>query len=169
MFSWWSTSENKGWKGEIIAIRAMYKIFWRRNPLEIQKKADLVLLRLYIRTNEKWNTHYAPSSFEGTSFLTYGPRQAKKCLRTCAKCADSDHRAHVQCIIWAYAFHSYILHCEWFCKRTEKAWSDCADAQADQGLPCPHLLEDTFTHGAAHIMFEPNSHESLADKHHIIL
>ena len=31
-----------------------------------------------------------------------------------------------------------------------RPWSDCADAQSDLGLRCPHMLEDTFSHGAAH-------------------
>ena len=31
-----------------------------------------------------------------------------------------------------------------------KPWSDCADAQADMGLRCPHMPEDKFPHGAAH-------------------
>ena len=31
---------------------------------------------------------------------------------------------------------------------------DCADAQADLGLCCPHMLEDTFSHGAAHIILK---------------
>ena len=26
----------------------------------------------------------------------YGPHQSKKCLGTCAECADSDHSAHAQ-------------------------------------------------------------------------
>ena len=38
-----------------------------------------------------------------------GPRQAKKCLRTCAKSADSDHPVHAQNCIRAFALHSYIL------------------------------------------------------------
>ena len=31
-----------------------------------------------------------------------------------------------------------------------RPWSDCADARSDLGLRCPHMLEDTFSHGAAH-------------------
>ena len=27
-----------------------------------------------------------------------------------------------------------------------KPWSDCADAQADLGIRCPHMPEDTFSH-----------------------
>ena len=28
-------------------------------------------------------------------------------------------------------------------------WYDCADAQDDLGLRCPHMPEDLFSHGAA--------------------
>ena len=31
-----------------------------------------------------------------------------------------------------------------------RPWSDCADAQSDLGLRCPHMPEETFSHGAAH-------------------
>ena len=34
-------------------------------------------------------------------------------------------------------------------------WSDCADAQADLGLRCPYMPEDTFSHGAAHFRDTP--------------
>ena len=33
-----------------------------------------------------------------------------------------------------------------------RPWSDCADAQSDLGLRCPHLPGDTFSHGAAQTM-----------------
>ena len=39
----------------------------------------------------------------------YGPREAKKCLRACAKCKDSNHPAHAQSMFRAYALHLYIL------------------------------------------------------------
>ena len=29
--------------------------------------------------------------------------------------------------------------------------SDCADAQADLGLSCPHMSEDTFSHDEAYV------------------
>ena len=32
-----------------------------------------------------------------------------------------------------------------------RPWSDCADAQANLGLRCPHMPEDTFSHGTAHL------------------
>ena len=35
-----------------------------------------------------------------------------------------------------------------------RSWSDWAGAQADLGLRCPHMPEDTFSHGAAHIPLE---------------
>ena len=34
-----------------------------------------------------------------------------------------------------------------------RPWSDCADAQADLGLRCPHMPDDTFLLGAANIPF----------------
>ena len=37
--------------------------------------------------------------------------------------------------------------------RQHKPWSDCADAQADRGLRCPYMPEDTFSHGVAHLLF----------------
>ena len=40
---------------------------------------------------------------------SYMGRQVKKCLQTCAICAESDHPAHAQSIIRAFAIHSYIL------------------------------------------------------------
>ena len=33
-----------------------------------------------------------------------------------------------------------------------KPWLDCADAQADLGLRCPHMPKNTFYHGAANIV-----------------
>ena len=41
--------------------------------------------------------------------VTYKPRQPKKCIRKCAIGAHSDHPAHAQNIILAFALHSYIL------------------------------------------------------------
>ena len=42
-----------------------------------------------------------------------------------------------------------------------RPWSDCADAQADLGLRCPHMPEYTFLHGAA-IMKLPRKGDSHA-------
>ena len=33
-----------------------------------------------------------------------------------------------------------------------RPWSDCADAQADLGLRCPHMLEDMFSHGTVRLI-----------------
>ena len=37
------------------------------------------------------------------------------------------------------------------CSGQRRPWSDCADAQADLGLRCLHVPEDTFFHEAVHI------------------
>ena len=42
--------------------------------------------------------------------ISYGSRQAKKCLRKCTKCADSDHPASAQSIIRAFTLHLYTLY-----------------------------------------------------------
>ena len=34
-----------------------------------------------------------------------------------------------------------------------RPWSDCAKAQSDLGLRCPHTLKPTFTHGAAYLVY----------------
>ena len=69
------------------------------------------------------------------------PRQAKECLRTCVKCVDLQHPAHTQkphpgiCYLLK---HSVLLNDsdsgQW------RPWSDCANAQADLGLLCPHMF-----------------------------
>ena len=33
--------------------------------------------------------------------------------------------------------------------------SDCAHAQTDLGLRCPHMHEDTFTHDTGHMLKKP--------------
>ena len=40
----------------------------------------------------------------------FGPRHAKKSLRTRETCADSDHPTHAQVLIRAFALHSCILY-----------------------------------------------------------
>ena len=35
----------------------------------------------------------------------FGPRQAKRCLRACAKCTDQIHPTHAQSLIRAFVFH----------------------------------------------------------------
>ena len=35
--------------------------------------------------------------------------------------------------------------------RQQRPWSDCADAQADLGVRCLHMPDDTFLHGVGHI------------------
>ena len=77
--------------------------------------------------------------------ISYGSRQAKMCLRACAKCTDSIscHACVKSHPGICYSFLRYIdsndsVSGQW------RSWSDCADAQADLGLPCPHMPEDAF-------------------------
>ena len=43
------------------------------------------------------------------TIIIMGRVKRKKCLRTCAKCADSDHPSHAQSLIRAFALHWNIL------------------------------------------------------------
>ena len=82
-----------------------------------------------------------------------GSCQEKRCLRICAKCADSDHPAHTQSIIRAFALHSYFLVSNDLVSRQWRSSSDCADAQVDTGLSCPPML--VFAWRGPHIMSTP--------------
>ena len=69
--------------------------------------------------------------------VLYGYRQAKKSLGARSKCADSHHPAHGQSLIQAVALHSIVSH-----DLDSGQWrprSDCAFAQSDLGLHCPHV------------------------------
>ena len=82
--------------------------------------------------------HYRCTCWLG--LIPYRPCQAKRCLRTCVECADWDHPAHVQSIIRAFALIHYVVSSASFSGQW-RPWSDCADAQADLGLRCPHMPE----------------------------
>ena len=77
---------------------------------------------------------------------SYGPRQAKTCLQTCLKCGDSDHPAHLElCSLFIQSLISNdSVSGQW------RLWSDCTDAQSNQGLLCPHMPGDTFSHAKYH-------------------
>ena len=48
--------------------------------------------------------------------------------------------------LWSPVIHSVVA--SGFVSRQWSPWSDCADAQADLGLRCTHMPEDTFSPGA---------------------
>ena len=55
-----------------------------------------------------WRRHAGPQAVLESMFA-FWPRDAKKCLRSCAKCAYSHHLAHAQSLIRAFALHWNIL------------------------------------------------------------
>ena len=70
-----------------------------------------------------------------------------KCFKACAKCADSYHLVHAQCIISPF-IHSVIpmsLFVE--CEGPDQTEQMCTDL----GLGCPHMPEDKFLHSMAYI------------------
>ena len=83
------------------------------------------------------------------SVTTDGLCQAKKSLPTCVKCADSDQPVYAQSMIWASVRHSNILVYPmillWDCEGPDQT----VDVQADLGLRCRVMPNDTFSHGLA--------------------
>ena len=74
-----------------------------------------------------------------------GQCQARRCRRTCAKCTDSDSsrtcaKSHPGiCSPLIYSIVSYDS-----VSGQRRPRSDCADAQSDLGLRCPHMPKTHF-------------------------
>ena len=115
---------------------------------------------IWIYTVCKGRAYLGPAGLglklKAVQLTQYGPCQTKKCLWTWSKCADSDHPVHSLCIVWAFALHSYILQYPVIRLASsvgpdQTAWI-ILDMQAYLGLHCPHMLEDTFSHGIVHMV-----------------
>ena len=72
-----------------------------------------------------------------------GPRQAKNCLRTRAKCAGSDHPVYAQSINRAFC-HSYFLQFPMIL---------LADSEGPDQTAHVRISEDTFWHGATDFIY----------------
>ena len=88
--------------------------------------------------------------FSSSIWSAIWPRQAKLCLRACAKCTDSDSshacaKSHPGIAFhWQFSIVSNLL--------VDSKGPD-QTAQSDQDLRCPHILKDTFSHSTAQIEF----------------
>ena len=82
------------------------------------------------------------------SYLHTG-RVKRKSAFEHAQNKQSDHPAHAQCMyypgLWSPFTHSMV--CKDSVKGQWRPWSNCANAQFDQGLRCLHMLEVTFPQG----------------------
>ena len=74
------------------------------------------------------------------------------CLRTCAIGTDSDssHACAKSPTGISFLLIQYMVFSD-SVNGKRWPWSDCANAQADLGLRCPHLPDDTFSHGATQL------------------
>ena len=86
----------------------------------------------------------------GKMYTLYRPRKAKKCLRACAKCADSHHLAHTKSQPGIRSPLKHSIICSDFVCGQWKPWSDCAHAQSYLGRRCLHMPKDMCLHGTAH-------------------
>ena len=73
------------------------------------------------------------------------PSNMRKMLRFGSSCACAKYHP----ALWSSSFYSAIS--KYSVSRKQRAWSDCVDAQAELGLRCPHMSEDTFSQGTAHM------------------
>ena len=86
-----------------------------------------------------------------TNIIMFRPK--RKLSRAYAKCTESNsshacaksHPGICYRLVHFTVSNDYV-------RGQRRLWSDCADAQADLSLYCPHMPGDTFLHGAAHIM-----------------
>ena len=117
----------------------------------------LLLLSLACRNSMPWLTLANARSrlFLADKGTINGSSQAKRCLRNSAKCTDSDsYRACAKfhpriCSPFMHSIRSTDSVCG-----QPRPWSDCANAQADLGLRCPCMHENTVSHGAAEIWYK---------------
>ena len=84
-------------------------------------------------------------------YMHHMGRAKRKCvIKQSAKCAHSHHPVHVQGLIQALALHWYNLKYTVYsdsCSGQQRPRSDCADAQADLSLCCPHYWHVFAWHG----------------------
>ena len=85
----------------------------------------------------------------------FEPRQAKKCLRTCTKCADSVHPAHAQSNTRPFAVHSCILPYPMILIADSEGPDQTARMRrAIWALCCSHMPENRFLYGTAHLVLK---------------
>ena len=87
--------------------------------------------------------------------MTIWARHAKKCVRTCASCACAN-------IVRAFALQSYILqYLTILLVDSESPNQTALSAQSDQGLRCPRMPIDTFSHSATYLIIVKSSRKLL--------
>ena len=85
-------------------------------------------------------------------WFSNGQRHAKHCLRTCAKCADSDHPEHAQSLIRVFALHSYILQCPMILLGDSEGPDQPARMRRLIWAFAVRICPKRFSHGAAQLL-----------------
>ena len=101
-----------------------------------------------IRTGKTQTCLCIRAVFWGTSFSLTEPTFAVEYMARLKRKSAFEHALTVRIHIILHMrkvssglFLLFAIHnIQWFCLRTVKSRSDCADAQADLGLRCPHML-----------------------------
>ena len=72
-------------------------------------------------SKQEWSSLKEYSFSLNIIVIYMGRVKRKKCLRACAKCADSHYPTYAQRLIRAFALHWNIFSSKWFCLRIAKA------------------------------------------------
>ena len=110
---WINSTWYKAWRfsqDEMINFIGFCFLLWELLDMTIPRQ---VFCLIWLIGCAEWSesehfAHAGRNSFAWLVPFTFGACQTKKCLRTYTKCAASDHPAHAQSIIRAFAIHSYI-------------------------------------------------------------
>ena len=73
------------------------------------------------------------------------PSNMRKLCRFSSSCPCAKYHPGLRSPFIHSVVSNYSVSGQW------RPWSDCADAQSDLGLRCPHVPEDTFSYGAAQL------------------
>ena len=153
----WSVSSLSAWSKfgslAIMLLRNRASFYWHLGRVHSKDSDQTGQMPRLIWVFARWTCHFV--GFAMWWLHLFGLCQAKVCLQTNIYCADSNHPAHAQSII--RALNLFLVHT--FCVSKDsvsgqgRPWSACTDVQADLGLCCPHIPEDTFSHGMSHLVY----------------
>ena len=134
---------NKNYPTPFVLEMDRSKALWQKSQFEINRlRVDIV---------NSIDFYFLDRNLRRKDVTYHGLRQAKRWPLTCAKSTNSDsNNAYAKSHpgICISLIRSIVSNDSVSGQRMP--WAACAEAQADLGLRCPLMPEDTFLHDAAH-------------------
>ena len=136
-------SEEANWSGSALFV-IKYVNFYKKKKKK-KKKTDQVI---WLAGNSKWAWH-----LNLFSMTRYEPAHDKTYNKTCATSNDSGQPVYPPTMarVLVYPSSDSLAALERTCDQ-RRLWSDCADAQADLSLRCPHKSYRRFCRMLTHIL-----------------